>query len=189
MLPTLHIAKKSDSVEIASLVNRAYRPASTDFGWTHEARLVAGYRICPEQVEELLNGDSTVLVLLQEEHIVSCVNVLVKDSVAYIGMLATEPRLQASGLGKTMMAHAESFAMEVFGVSKFKMSVLSARSELIAFYERRGYVRTGEMQDYPVSENVGQPLVRDLAVETLLKHALALKRMQPEITRIDWKEQ
>ena len=173
MLPTLRIATKNDSKEIADLVNRAYRPKSTEFGWTHEAKLVAGNRIAPEQVARLFEGDSTVLMLLQGEHIVSCVNVAVEDSVANIGMLATEPRLQASGLGNQMMKHAELFAREVLGANMFKMSVLSARPELIAFYERRGYVRTGEMQDYPVTAGVGKPLVNNLGIETLVKSSLA----------------
>lgn len=172
MLPTLQIATKTDSREIADLVNRAYRPTSTEFGWTHEAKLVAGNRITPDQVAKLFEGDSTVLILLQGEDIVSCVNVAVENSVAYIGMLATEPSLQAGGLGKTMMAHAEHFAIEVLGANKFKMSVLSARPELIAFYERRGYFRTGELQDYPVAASVGKPLVEDLYIETLVKPAL-----------------
>lgn len=172
MLPILRLATKNDSKEIADLVNRAYRPNSTEFGWTHEAKLVGGIRIAPNQVERLFSVDSAVLILLQGKHIVSCVNVVAEKSVALIGMLATEPRLQMSGLGKQMIEHAECFAREVFGVKKFKMYVLSARTELIAFYERRGYVRTGEVHDYPLSAGVGTPLVDNLGIEALLKPAL-----------------
>ncbi len=172
MLPTLHIASKTDTMEIADLVNRAYRPTSNNLGWTHEAQLVAGNRISSEGVAKLFEGDSTVLILSQSEHIVSCVNVAVENSLAYIGMLATEPKLQARGLGKTMLAYAERFAIEVYGASKFKISVLSARPELIAFYERRGYVRTGERQDYPAMTDVGKPVVKNLCIETLIKSVL-----------------
>jgi ribosomal protein S18 acetylase RimI-like enzyme len=171
MLTTLKIATKQDSEEIANLVNRAYRPKSTEFGWTHEAQLVAGNRVTPGQLEKLFDGDSTILTLLQGEFIVSCVTIEVEDSVAYIGMLATEPRLQATGLGKSMMKHAEHFAGRVLGASKFKISVLSARRELIDFYERRGYVRTGETQNYPASAGVGKPLIKNLGIETLVKPA------------------
>ena len=37
--------------------------------------------------------------------------------------------------------------------------VLHVRSELIAYYQRRGYQITGHTEPYPVNANVGQPLV------------------------------
>ena len=37
--------------------------------------------------------------------------------------------------------------------------VLDVRSELIAYYQRRGYQITGHTEPYPVNANVGQPLV------------------------------
>ena len=39
------------------------------------------------------------------------------------------------------------------------MYVLDVRSELIAYYQRRGYQITGHTEPYPVNANVGQPLV------------------------------
>ena len=37
--------------------------------------------------------------------------------------------------------------------------VLDVRSELIAYYQRRGYQITGQTAPYPVNANVGRPLV------------------------------
>jgi len=84
-------------------------------------------------------------------------------------MLATEPSLQAQGLGKKMLSHAEQYAMAHFKAKVFRMSVLSSRTELIAYYERRGYARTGEVEGYPISAGVGLPLVDGLQVEGLVK--------------------
>ena len=39
------------------------------------------------------------------------------------------------------------------------MWVLSVRHELIAYYERRGYVQTGRVDVYPLDANVGIPQV------------------------------
>jgi hypothetical protein len=39
------------------------------------------------------------------------------------------------------------------------MWVLSVRHELIAYYQRRGYVQTGVVADYPLNANVGIPVV------------------------------
>ncbi len=52
------------------------------------------------------------------------------------------------------------------------MSVLSAWKELLAFYQRRGYQLTTQVEDYPIHANVGQPLLKDLTVLHLIKAAL-----------------
>jgi len=169
MQPTLRVASKPDANEIATMVNRAYRPPLHEQGWTHEASLVAGERTTFEQVLSLFAPQSLILVLCHGAAIVACVHVQSDDSGVYIGMLATEPSLQAQGLGKQMLSHAEQYATAHFNATVFRMSVLSSRAELIAFYERRGYARTGEVEGYPVSTGVGQPLVEGLQVEALVK--------------------
>lgn len=175
MQATLRIASKLDASEIAALVNKAYRPLLHQRGWTHEADLVTGDRTSPEQVLSLFGPQSSILVLDQASMIVACVHVQGYASNAYIGMLATEPDCQNRGLGKKMLACAEQYAVEQFKATTFKMSVLSSRAELISFYERRGYVRTGHIESYPVFSGVGQPLVDDLQVEILEKLAYSVR--------------
>lgn len=163
------VAEQADAQEIAALVNRAYRPSPQEAGWTHEAHLVAGERTTPEQVHALFHPQSTILLLSLGSRIVACVHVEDGPSGAYIGMLATDPQLQAQGLGKQMLLHAEAYACEHFGASVFKMSVLSSRPELLAFYHRRGYALTGQVEDYPLSAGVGQPMVSGIQVLSLEK--------------------
>ncbi|CAM5534531.1 hypothetical protein SANTM175S_00943 [Streptomyces antimycoticus] len=59
-------------------------------------------------------------------------------------MFAVSPALQGAGLGKTIIAEAERQARETWGVREMHMTVISVREDLIAWYERRGYRRTGE---------------------------------------------
>lgn len=165
----LRIAKPGDSEEISILVNRAYRPSADEAGWTHESNLVSGERISKEQVFSLFDGKSVILLLCEQEKIISCVHVQDGESSAYIGMLATDPSRQAQGLGKIMLQHAEKYAREVLGKLTFKMSVISSRPELLAFYERRGYTLTGETEEYPISACVGQPLIEGIQVLSLEK--------------------
>lgn len=171
MEPVYRQARADDAVEIAELVNRAYRPDEHERGWTHEADLVHGQRISADQVQKLIAPDSTILVMQTDGRIVACVHVQVMGQACYIGMLATRPDLQVSGLGKQMLAHAESFARTRYGVDAFRMSVLSSRPELLAFYERRGYTRTGESEPYPLDAGVGTPL--DPSVRVLLLNKIA----------------
>ena len=51
-----------------------------------------------------------------------------------------------------------------------RMTVISKRAELIAFYERRGYRRTGETEPFPYGqERFGVPKVDDLEFAVLTK--------------------
>ena len=165
----LCVACEADAKEIATLVNRAYRPSPQNAGWTHEANLIAGERTSTEQVLSLFHEQSTILLLRLGQEIVACVHVQGGHSCAYIGMLATNPAMQAQGLGKQMLFHAEAYASEHFNASVLKMSVLSSRPELLAFYERRGYVLTGQVEEYPLSAGVGQPIVTGIQVLSLEK--------------------
>jgi len=49
------------------------------------------------------------------------------------------------------------------------MHVITIRHELIAFYERRGYIRTGILSEFPVNPEVWQPKLAGLQLETLEK--------------------
>lgn len=172
---TLHsrIATPADALDIATLVNRAYRPTPHEAGWTHEASLIGGDRTTRDQVLALFDGQSALLVLCHGPNIVACVQVVpASGSSAYIGMLATDPALQAQGLGKQMLAHAESYASTELGATQLKMSVLSARTELLAFYARRGYVPTGEAEQFPLTAGFGVPLVGGLELLSLTKDAV-----------------
>lgn len=169
MTITCRIATEADADQIAALVNRAYRPGASTPGWTHESHLVAGDRISPAQVQTLLRSGVTILVMRKHDVLAACVHVQGDASGAWIGMLATEPLWQAQGVGKVMLQHAESFAAEHYKAVIVRGAVLAERPELIAFYERRGYVRTGQMEDYPADAHVGKPLVPGLKLEILAK--------------------
>jgi len=109
------------------------------------------------------------LLGLREQEIVACVLIEKKGAVCHIGMLAVEPRLQGGGLGKEILALAERYGGDIFEAERFAMSVLSARSELISYYMRRGYQRTGNIEEYPVTAGVGIPKQFGLVVEVLEK--------------------
>ena len=84
-------------------------------------------------------------------------------------MLAVNPVLQGVGAGKQMLALAEKYICENFGSEKYIMFVASSRSELSSFYMRRGYQKTGNIMDYPLSADFGTPLHPDLKIEVMEK--------------------
>jgi ribosomal protein S18 acetylase RimI-like enzyme len=169
MNPAIRMAGPEDVAAIVALVNRAYRPVGDSKGWTHESAIVDGLRITSEQVMALFMPDSFVFVAEQDSQLLACVHVQMEQGCAHMGMLATNPDRQAQGIGKTMLAYAEHFAVEHCSARQFEMVVIPEREELVAFYLRRGYQKTGRVDGYPVSAGVGIPKVQGLTIEVLQK--------------------
>jgi ribosomal protein S18 acetylase RimI-like enzyme len=168
----LRSAVSADATVIAQLVNKAYRPQGTATGWTHESALVSGDRTTAEQVVELLAKPySIILVGLENGEIIACIHIEKHGHSSHIGMLAVCPSLQATGVGKQILVFAEQFAKSNFTAEKFVMQVMSSRIELIDFYLRRGYHKTGVLLDYPIAAGVGVPIYPGLTLERLEKPA------------------
>jgi len=163
-------ASAADVPAIADLVNRSYRPTADDAGWTHEAALVAGPRTSADQVQALLQDGSVVLIMKRDNALIACVHVLNEGDACWIGMLATEPKLQGHGVGKAMLEAGERLAVQAFQARVLRMSVLSNRPELQSFYERRGFRLTDVIQPYPEGAGVGSPMRSDLLVRSMVKH-------------------
>lgn len=171
MSETIQLADKSHAAEIAALVNKAYRPDDNSRGWTHESDLVTGDRTSPEQVIQQISTGSTVLIAVRNHEIVACVQLTPDAADCWIGMLATLPSAQNSGMGKKMLMAAEAYAIKCFNPQRLMMSVLSSRMELLSFYQRRGYQLTGKTTAYPIDAGVGILLLQDLQVLELSKAA------------------
>jgi ribosomal protein S18 acetylase RimI-like enzyme len=165
-------ARKSDIETIVQLVNKAYRPKLESRGWTDESDIVSGERINAVQVTDAISKEySAILLGFKDSEVVACVHVEKDGNNCHIGLFAVNPILQGSGCGKQMLDHAERYANENFSSEKFIMFVVSSRNELISFYLRRGYQKTGEIMDYPISAGVGTPKYADLKIEILEKIA------------------
>lgn len=85
--------------------------------------------------------------------------------------MAVNSKNQNKGLGKEVLRLAEGYALSQFCPKEYVMLVVSQRDELIAFYERRGYIKTDETEKYPVHLNVGIPTEENLTIEYLAKNA------------------
>jgi ribosomal protein S18 acetylase RimI-like enzyme len=85
-------------------------------------------------------------------------------------MFAVAPDRQRGGLGRWLLAQAERIAQDGWGAGELRMTVIAQREDLIAWYVRRGYTRTGERSPFPYGDGrFGVPLRADLAFETLRK--------------------
>jgi len=163
-------AQPQDVEAIVTLVNSAYRGDSSRQGWTTEADILDGQRTDAEEIHSLITADNSLLLLgWQGDELVSSVHLEKTEQGAYLGMLTIKPGLQGQGLGKQVMREAEEFARQHWGAQTMRMTVITLRHELIAFYERRGYRRTGELIPFPTSPRFGLPKVESLQLEALEK--------------------
>ena len=168
----------SDLEAVVALVNSAYRGQSARAGWTHEADYIDGQRTsAADLARDLAAEPAPLLLALRREaggEILACAMVERIDEpdgrvVGYIGMLTVRPDLQADGLGRDMLAAAERRA-RLDGADRARMTVVSIRDSLIAWYQRRGYQLTGETRPFPYGdERFGQPRVEDLQFVVLEK--------------------
>ena len=145
-------ATLQDISQLNLLINSAYRGESSKQGWTTEEHLLGGLRTDETDLAELLIKDNvTILKYSEADKIIGSVYLEVQNEQLYLGMLTVSPELQGGGVGKKLMQAAEEFAQEN-ALSSIIMTVISARKELIEYYERRGYLNTGETKPFPMDD-------------------------------------
>ena len=168
---TFRPATLTDIPALIALVTSAYRGDTSKQGWTTESDLLDGQRIDAEALRhDIERTDSRILLALENGEVLACAHVAIEDGTGYFGMFAVSPDQQGSGVGKRMMAEAERLAREDWGLPGMRMTVIDIRDELIAFYERRGYARTGLKKPFPYGdERFGIPKRDDLRFEILEK--------------------
>ena len=167
---TVRVAEAADVDSLLALVHSAYRGPSGREGWTSEADLIDG----PRTTRELLAADvadPSISVLVAGD-LLGCAAVTHEAgaSTASFGLFAVRPGLQGGGVGSALLAAAEDHARER-GATVMEMLVIDRREELIAWYERRGYARTGESRPFPYgAEGVGEPRDDDFRFAVLAKN-------------------
>jgi ribosomal protein S18 acetylase RimI-like enzyme len=151
-------ASSADVPRLSVLVNSAYRGEGSKKGWTTEADLLGGQRTDENGLQKMIDHPAAAILKYTDaqEQIVGCVYLEKKPAGLYLGMLTVSPELQGAGIGKHLLAAAEAYAKET-GCSAIIMTVISVRAELIAWYERHGYQRTGETQPFPADPAFGLP--------------------------------
>ena len=188
----LRKATKNDVKELVSLINSAYRGETSHKGWTTEAEFLDGQRTDEIEISDLLNKENGAMLIYEiENKIEACcfVENVENDSnkkediiVVYLGMLTVNPNLQGNGLGKIVIKRAEDWIQQFLHDSltdaatnqkriKVQMTVITLRSSLIEFYERRGFKKTGKLAPFPYGDaRKGIPLRNDLQFEYLEKY-------------------
>ena len=143
---------------ISVLVNSGYRGETSKKGWTTEADLLDGTRTNRADIENMIGQPgSMVLLCIEGADVIGTAHLELQGDECQLGMLVVKPGLQDRGIGKKLMQAAEDMARETWGVHRITMAVISIRHELIAYYERRGYRRTGRTKPFVSDDTHGYP--------------------------------
>jgi ribosomal protein S18 acetylase RimI-like enzyme len=129
--PHLRIAGASDAEKLVRLINAAFAV---------ERVAIEGDRIDLAGVEKYMRT-GMFLLLEKSGALLGSVYVEKRGERGYLGLLAVDPTLQKRGVGRELTAHAEK-RLHQEGCSVVDLRVISARAELLAFYEKLGYVAT-----------------------------------------------
>ncbi len=167
----IRLATPADLPALHRVIERAYRGDSARAGWTFESDLLSGPRTSLDTLGMILASPAERLVVALDagEMPIGCVQITDKGAgIAYLGLLCIDPARQAGGLGRRLIAAAEDHAARLFTANLMEMTVIDSRTELIAWYQRRGYAPTGEVRSFPI------PLDPPLAMVVLAK-ALATR--------------
>jgi len=164
-------ASAADVNAIVALVESAYRGDVSRKGWTTEADFLDGQRTDPTGVAAIIaKPGNRVLLGEQGGELLACCHLEKLGEACYFGMFSVRPTLQGGGVGKQMLAEGERLARTEWKCTKMEMTVISIRNELVAWYERRGYHRTGVFKPFPYGdERFGIPKRDDLRFEILEK--------------------
>jgi len=170
----LYPASDADMPAIAEFVNAAYRGESSRLGWTTEADYLDGQRTDAATLRTDLTAKPGAMLLAMRDipngPLLGCVW-LEPDDVDrwFLAMLTVRPDLQDRQIGRALLSEAEATA-RARGAKSVRMTVVSIRDTLIAWYIRRGYAPTGETKPFPYGDQrFGEPLRDDLSFVILEK--------------------
>ena len=175
---TLRAASVADLPGVVLLMNAAFRGIGPDAGWNSEAAFIDGDRTSETHLRRELADNPDLLLLLAEcgagARLEGCVSLdPISAHTWVLGSLTIAPHLQNAGLGRQLLAAAEQLAMQQ-QARILRMKVVNVRDTLIAWYERRGYRRTGESSPFPYGDTrFGTPRRDDLCFVVLEKDLVA----------------
>lgn len=165
-------ATENELAAAAQLINSAFRGDSNHRGWTNEQHFIEGLRTDETELRTALQQNpGATLYLLREEDgtLLGCFWLAPKSvDIWYLGMLGIRPDMQDRKIGRKLLGEAEAIARGN-GAAKMRITVVNIRTELVAWYQRRGYALTGESEPFPHESPFAKAKRADLSLLVLEK--------------------
>ena len=159
------LAAPNDASQLQRLVEDAFRAEDSRKSWTADMALGARFRIAVEEImTKITQADSAMLIATDDNNVlVATVGVSKRSTgLARLGLLSVDQTHQRGGVGRQVLAYAEDYCRRVWSVKKLGLNALSTRQQLISWYMRCGYAKTGELSPFPYELMEGLALPNDL---------------------------
>jgi GNAT superfamily N-acetyltransferase len=118
-----------------------------DEAFVVERPFIEGDRIDGHGIREFMEK-GIFLIVEDPAGTAGCVYCELRGERGYLGLLAVYPERQGAGLGRDLMQGAEEYFRGA-GCCAIDLRIVSARSGLREFYEKRGYEETGTTKLHP----------------------------------------
>lgn len=146
-------ATVADCDSLAILINNSYRSELAYQGWTNENELIDEPRTSPDNLRNIINTTESIILIFfdkTEQILVGCACLQHKSEIKMVSlfMLTVRPDLQRRGYGKLILSVSEQYAIRKWNVDYIEMQAILQRTELIDYYNRRGYIDTGLRQPF-----------------------------------------
>jgi GNAT superfamily N-acetyltransferase len=161
------LATPADAPQVQQLVESAFRTEDTRPDWTGDTTLSSNFRIDINGIlSKITTPNSAFLIATDtDSNLVACIGISRRSDDAALArffMLAVDDAYQRAGIGRKVLAYAEEYCQSVWGVKRGGLNALSTRKELILWYMRCGYQRTGELTPFLFEYFKGIALPEDL---------------------------
>ena len=150
MIPEIQYINRQDIPVLVEIINESYRNDS-EGAWTTEAHLFGegGRRIDAQELEDFWTQPGNHILKYEKERMaLGTVSLTEKEDILYLGTLAVSPQSQGLGIGKKLLAAAKELAREK-AKKQITLTVISVRKELIEWYEKLGFEKTGNITPFP----------------------------------------
>ncbi|UNI15470.1 hypothetical protein JDV02_002000 [Purpureocillium takamizusanense] len=149
--PQFRLATVDDATQVRELVQAAFRAPDNRQGWTADMELGARFHIGIEEVTATITrADSAILMATVAGNLVASVHVAKRSNGhARLSMLSVDAAHQSNGLGRQVLEYAEAYCQRAWAATTVDLDALSTREHLLAWYQRRGYRKTGGTSPFP----------------------------------------
>jgi ribosomal protein S18 acetylase RimI-like enzyme len=161
------IASLEHAPQIRDIVETAFRADDSRANWTADPEMNRRFTISLEEVTSKINMENAIYIVATPSEdqglVIACIGIAVqKPKVGRLFHLAVDPSKHRLGLGKQVLRYAEEYCRSELGATKLSLDALSTRQELILWYQRNGFQKTGELVPFPVKEIDGLVLPEGL---------------------------
>ncbi|KAJ5802298.1 uncharacterized protein N7503_004748 [Penicillium pulvis] len=170
------IATPADAPSIQQLVQSAFRAEDSRKDWTADMALGRSFTISVEDVKTTISKpECAILLAFTKDHdldvLVASIDMTKRaNDHARLSMVAVHQDYQQAGIGRRVLAYAEEYSQQEWGATTSELNALSTRQELIAWYLRRGYQKTGEESPFPTEKFPQLALPEDMCFVEMTKH-------------------